>query len=183
MSDIIKVLSKGGAILYPTDTIWGIGCDATNAKAVNNVYKIKERLFDKSFIILVKDLEMMKHYVSEIPEIAVELLASFSEPLTIIYPKAKNLPKNVIADDGSVAIRIPKHDFCLELLAAYRKPITSTSANITGGPIPYSFRSIADQVKESVQYIVPVEMEAISRPKPSSIVKIEENGELRILRN
>lgn len=169
--------------MYPTDTIWGIGCDATNSKAVEKIFRIKERLYEKSLIILVKDLEMMKHYVSEIPDIAIELLASVSEPITIIYPNAKNLPKNVIAHDGSIAIRIPKHDFCQELLEAFQKPITSTSANITGGPMPYSFRAITDEIKVSVQYVVQIEKEAIIRPKASTIVKIEENGELRIIRN
>lgn len=169
--------------MYPTDTIWGIGCDATNSKAVEKIFRIKERLYEKSLIILVKDLEMMKHYVSEIPDIAIELLASVTEPITIIYPNAKNLPKNVVAHDGSIAIRIPKHDFCQELLEAFKKPITSTSANITGGPMPYSFRSITDEIKESVQYVVQIEKEAITRPKASTIVKIEKNGELRIIRN
>ncbi len=169
--------------MYPTDTIWGIGCDATNSKAVDKVFRIKELLYQKSMIILVKDLEMMQHYVSEIPEVAMELLTGVAEPLTIIYPNAKNLPANVMAKDGSIAIRIPKHDFCQELLTAFGKPVTSTSANITGGPNPYSFRSIADQIKESVQYVVPVERESVTRHKPSTIVKIEENGELRILRS
>lgn len=169
--------------MYPTDTIWGIGCDATNSKAVGNIYRIKERFYEKSLIILVKDIEMMKHYVSDIPEIAVELLVSVAEPITIIYPNAKNLPKNVVADDGSIAIRIPKHAFCQELLSAYGKPITSTSANVTGGPMPYSFRSVAEQIKQSVQYVVEIEKESITRPKASTIVKIEQNGELRVLRN
>ncbi len=183
VSDILSVLNKGGAILYPTDTIWGIGCDATNGRAVEKVYKIKERISDKSLILLVKDVEMLKRYVVDVPEIAIELFASVSEPLTVIYPKGKNLPKNVIADDGSLAIRIPRHDFCQELLEAFGKPITSTSANISGGPIPYSYRSVVQHVKEAVDYIVALEQDTISRPKPSTIVKIDPNGEIRILRN
>ena len=183
VNDILSVLKKGGVILYPTDTIWGIGCDATNGRAVENVYRIKERISDKTFILLVKDLDMLKKYVVEVPEIAVELLASVSEPLTIIYPKGKNLPRNVIADDGSVAIRIPRHDFCQELLDAFDKPITSTSANIAGGAIPYSYRSVDRHIKDSVDYIVQLEQDTISRPKPSTIVKIDFSGDLRILRN
>ncbi len=183
IDDIVSVLKKGGTVLYPTDTIWGIGCDATNGRAVKSVYRIKERISDKSFIILVKDLDMLKRYVVEIPEIAVELLSSVSDPLTIIYPKGKNLPKNVIAENGSVAIRIPRHEFCQELLGAFDKPITSTSANIAGGPIPYSYRSVVQHIKESVNYIVQMEQDSISRPKPSTIVKIDPKGDIRILRN
>ncbi len=183
ISDILAVLKKGGVILYPTDTIWGIGCDATNGRAVENVYRIKERISDKSFILLVKDIDMLKKYVVEVPDIAVELLASVSEPITIIYPGGKNLPKNVIADDGSVAIRIPRHDFCQELLDAFNKPITSTSANISGGAMPYSYRSVAPYIKESVDYIVQLEQDTMSRPKPSTIVKIDSGGDMRILRN
>ncbi len=183
ISTILAVLRKGGTILYPTDTIWGIGCDATNGRAVERIYRIKERISDKSLILLVKDIDMLKKYVGEVPDIVIELLASVSEPLTIIYPKGKNLPKSVVADDGSVAIRIPNHDFCQELLAAYDKPITSTSANISGGVIPYSYRSIVQHIKESVDYIVPLEQETMSRPKPSSIVRIDPKGDIRILRN
>ncbi len=183
MGDIVSVLKKGGTILYPTDTIWGIGCDATNGRAVETVYRIKERISDKSFILLVKDMDMLKRYVVEVPDIAVELLSSVSEPLTIIYPKGKNLPKNVVAENGSVAIRIPRHDFCQELLDAFDKPITSTSANIAGGPIPYSYRSVLQHIKESVDYVVHLEQDSISRPKPSTIVKIDTKGDIRILRN
>ncbi len=183
LEEIVSVLKRGGNILYPTDTIWGLGCDATNAKAVDKVYRIKERLTDKSFIILVKNLEMLKTYVKEVPDIALELQASISEPLTIIYPGGNNLAKNVVADDGSVAIRIPDHPFCQQLLEAFNKPIVSTSANITGGSLPFSYRAVSDQIKESVDYIVPLEQNIITRPKPSTLVKIEDDGEIRVLRN
>ncbi len=183
INDILAVLKKGGVILYPTDTIWGIGCDATNGRAVENIYRIKKRISDKSFILLVKDLDMLKKYVVEVPDIAVELLASVSDPLTIIYPRGKNLPKNVISDDGSVAIRIPRHDFCQDLLGAFDKPITSTSANISGGVMPYSYRSVVQHIKDSVDYIVKLEQDTISRPKPSTIVEIDLGGDIRILRN
>lgn len=183
LGEILAVLSTGGVILYPTDTIWGIGCDATNARAVEKVYNIKERISDKSFIILVKDQEMLSNYVARIPDIVIELLASVSEPLTVIYPGGKNLPKNVISADGSIAIRIPDHAFCQQLLGALGKPLISTSANISGGPLPYSFRSIDEQIKQSVDYIVPLEQNMIARPKPSTIVKIDNDAEIRILRN
>jgi L-threonylcarbamoyladenylate synthase len=180
---LLAVLNAGGVILYPTDTIWGVGCDATNSRAVDKVYKVKERIPNKSFIIIVKDLEMLSNYVSFVPEIVIELLASISEPLTIIYPNAKNLPKNVVAGDGSIAIRIPDHDFCQQLLGAFGKPLISTSANLSGGSLPYSFRSIDNQIKKSVDYIVPIEQDIIARPKPSTIIRIDDDSEIHILRN
>ena len=183
LQDILSVLRKGGAILYPTDTIWGVGCDATNSKAVEQVYRIKERISDKSLILLVNDIEMLKKYVVSVPDIAIELINSVSDPLTLIYPEARNLPKNVVAADGSIAIRIPRHEFCQNLITAFNKPITSTSANISGGPLPYSFRSVSVRIKDSVDYIVPVKKDVIARPKPSTIVKIDNNGEMHIIRN
>ncbi len=180
---VVDVLQGGGTILYPTDTIWGLGCDATNSRAVEKVYRIKERLVDKSLIILVSDLDMLQKYVKEVPEIVVELISSVSEPLTIIYPEACNLPKNVMAVDGSIAIRIPNHQFCQEMLRAFGRPVTSTSANVSGAPNPHSFRVVSQEVKNSVDYIVPLEQYVISRPKPSSIVRIDESGEMHILRN
>lgn len=179
----VEVLRGGGTILYPTDTIWGIGCDASNPKAVEKIYLIKERVTEKSMILLACDLEMLTRYVKEVPDIAVELMASVSDPLTIIYPDARNLPKNVIASDGSVAIRIPRHDFCLQLVREFGKPITSTSANISGSPNPFSFSGILDEIKESVDYVVPSKYQSLSRTKPSTIIKISEGGEMQILRN
>jgi L-threonylcarbamoyladenylate synthase len=180
---LLAVLNDGGTILYPTDTIWGVGCDATNTRAVEKVYKVKERISNKSFIILVKDLEMLSNYVSSVPEIVVELLASISEPLTVIYPNGKNLPKNVVAGDGSIAIRIPDHAFCQQLLGSFGRPLISTSANLSGGNLPYSFRSIDNQIKKSVDYIVTVEQNMIARPKPSTIIRIDDDSEIHILRN
>ncbi len=183
VKEAVHVLQNGGTILYPTDTIWGIGCDATQVKAVEKVFRIKERVQEKSLIVLVRDLDMLQHYVEHLPEIAIELLASVSDPMTIIYPGARNLPRNVTADDGSIAIRIPKHDFCQEIIGALGKPITSTSANVSGAPNPFSFSNIVDPIKEAVDHVVPVRYQAITRPKPSTIVKIDKNGEMHIIRN
>lgn len=179
----VGVLKKGGVILYPTDTIWGIGCDATNMKAAERIYRIKERMGETSMIILVSDLEMLKQYVSEVPEIARELISSMKEPLTVIYPGARNLPKNVLAKDNSIAIRIPRHDFCQAMIRSLNKPITSTSANLSGAPNPFTFSGIAEAIKESVDYIVPVRYQFISRLKPSTIVRIDPDGEMHIVRN
>ncbi len=178
-----EVLGKGGVILYPTDTIWGLGCDATNQKAVEKVYRIKERVQDKSLIILVSDIVMLGKYVIEIPETAEELIASVSEPITIIYPAGRNLPKNVLASDGSIAVRIPRHQFCQDLLREFGKPITSTSANLSGTPNPYSFSGVVEPVKEAADFIVSVAHQSLSRPKPSTIVRIDKNGEIQVLRN
>ncbi len=183
IQEVLTVLRNGGTILYPTDTIWGIGCNATNPKAVEKVYRIKERVFKQSLIILVKDLDMLHHYVGSVPEIASELMMSVADPLTIIYPNARNLPRNVMAGDGSIAVRVPKHDFCQDLLGAFGKPVTSTSANLTGAPNPFSFGSIAEPIKNSVDYIVSTRHQSINRPKPSTIVKIDQYGEISVLRN
>ena len=183
LDSILEVLHRGGTILYPTDTIWGIGCDATNAKAVASIYRIKERVAEKSMIILVRDVEMLKQYVPEPPEIAFELINSVSEPLTIIYPGARNLPGNILAADGSVAIRIPKHEFCETLLEVFGKPLSSTSANVSGMPNPFSYRGVSEQVKSNVDFIVPYEQSMASRPKPSIIIKIDKKGEMHIIRN
>lgn len=183
LNDALKVLRGGGSILYPTDTIWGIGCDATNGKAVDKVYRIKERMAEKSMIILVSDLDMLREYVEEIPEIAEELIASVTEPLTIIYPGARNLPRNIISGDGSIAVRIPMHDYCMALLEAFGRPVSSTSANMSGMPNPLSFRQISEEIKAQVDYTVDEKHQQINRMKPSTIVKIDASGDIRVLRN
>lgn len=180
---IVEVLNLGGTILYPTDTIWGIGCDATNSRAVDKVYKLKGRGHKRSLIVLLESVEQLKEYVGEIPELAFDLIASFSDPLTIIYPGARNLARNVMADDQTIAIRIPRDDFCQALLHAFGKPITSSSANRSGEPSPLSFSKIEPAILEGVDYVVKTNQDRINRPKPSTIVRINEVGEIQILRN
>ncbi len=178
-----KVLMAGGTILYPTDTIWGIGCDATNYKAVVKVYGIKGRLTEKSFIILLDQPEKLLNYVEKVPDIAWDLLKSIETPLTVVYPKAKNLAKNVIAPDGSIAIRIVRDDFCRRLISYFGKPIVSTSANISGDPPPLVFSNISKEIISKVDYVVEVNKNRLNELKPSTIIKINEDGEYIVLRD
>ncbi len=182
-SKVVEILREGGTILYPTDTIWGIGCDATNPRAVEKIYKIKERMSQKSLIILVENVEMLSRYVEDVPELALDLITSVSDPLTVIYPKARKLAKNVTGEDGTIAIRIPNEPFCQELIRSFGKPITSTSANVSGAPNPLSYRQISADIKNAVDYVVKVNQHTINRPKPSTIVRINNAGEIQILRN
>jgi L-threonylcarbamoyladenylate synthase len=182
-TQVLDVLRNGGVILYPTDTIWGLGCDATNSKAVEKLYKIKGRETEKSLIILVENFDMLKKYVKEIPEVAYDLVENIKEPLTIIYDNAQKLAKYVAAKDKSVGIRIPNDDFCSALLSKFGKPITSSSANISGSPTPLYYSQIDDGIKKAVDYIVPINQFVLSRPKASTIIRINENKEIKVIRS
>jgi L-threonylcarbamoyladenylate synthase len=173
------VLAKGGTILYPTDTIWGIGCDATNPEAVEKVYKIKKRMETKSLIVLLDDESKLKEYTTMVPEIAYDLVRSVDTPLTIIYPAARNLAPNVIAEDGSIAIRIIRNKFCQKLIKAFGKPIVSTSANISGQPAPLMFKRIPGEILNQVDYIVELDQEVLGEVKPSTIIRIKITGSLK----
>ena len=179
----IAVLKKGGTILYPTDTIWGIGCDATSEKAVAKIYHIKKRAEIKSLIILVDDRDMISDYVKSVPEIAWDLMDSVDKPLTIIYPNAKNLPKNVIGEDKSIAIRVVKNDFCIRLIKKFGKPIVSSSANISGDQAPLVFRCISKEIIQNVDYVVNLNQDILQEVKPSRIIKLEESGAFNIIRS
>lgn len=179
----VEVLQSGGTILYPTDTIWGLGCDATNAKAVSKLYKIKFRKESKTLIILAENVEMIKKYVQKVPEIAIEMIQTYKGSLTIIYKNARNLPKNLIPDDGTIAIRIPSNNFCLELLHKFGKPITSTSANFSGEPSPIAFSKISKEIKEAVDYICTTNQGVFNSSKPSAIIKVQDDGQIHILRS
>lgn len=178
----IEALEQGGTILYPTDTIWGLGCDATNQKAVEKIYHIKKRMESKSLIILVEDEERLRQCTGVIPDIARDLIRSVDTPLTIIYPAARNLAKNVIAEDGSIGIRIVKNDFCETLIRRFGKPIVSTSANISGQQPPLMFKFISEEIKKEVDYIVPLYQDVLCEIKPSTIIKLKETGEFEIIR-
>ena len=176
-----EVLKNGGIILYPTETIWGIGCDATNELAVKRIYELKHREDNKAMLVLLDDVGKLASYV-EVPDVAYELLEVNDKPMTIIYPNAKNLAKNLIAQDRTIGIRITSEAFTKALLYRFRKPIVSTSANISGEPSPKCFAEISDAVKSVVDYVVDFRQEETSNPAPSSIIKLGVGGEIQIIR-
>lgn len=178
----IEVLERDGTILYPTDTIWGIGCDATSEKAVEKIYHLKKRVESKSLIILLSDIKEISEYVETVPEIVKDLLKNVERPLTIIYPNAKNLAKNVIAEDNSIAIRIVKNEFCKHLIKTFGKPIISSSANVSGEPAPMVFKCIQKEIIDNVDYVVKLNQDVLQEVKPSRIIKLQENGEFKIIR-
>jgi L-threonylcarbamoyladenylate synthase len=178
----LKVLKEGGVILYPTDTVWGLGCDATNNEAVKKIFSIKSRSESKSLIVLVNGLVMLERYVREIPEIALELIEVADKPLTIIYPEAKNLAPEIPADDGSAGIRICTEKFCNELIGRYRRPIVSTSANISGEPTPGCFTEISENIIKAVDYAVAYKRDDRQKSFSSPVIKINLNGVIKILR-
>jgi L-threonylcarbamoyladenylate synthase len=178
----LEVLKNGGVILYPTDTIWGLGCDATNADAVQRIYSIKKRSDSKSMLILMENPALLDRYVEEVPSIAWDLIDITSTPLTIIYPGAKNLAKNLIAEDGSIGIRFTKETFCRELICRFRKPLVSTSANISSFPSPAIFKDISNEIISQVDYVVRFRQEETIPAKPSGIIRLGINGEVEIIR-
>ena len=175
-------MREGGVILYPTDTIWGIGCDATNEDAVRRVYEIKQRQDSKAMLVLVDSSVKVDFYVRDVPEVAWDLIDLADKPLTIIYSGARNLAPNLLAEDGSVGIRVTNEDFSKRLCQQFRKAIVSTSANISGQPSPKNFSEISEEVKSAVDYIVGYRQEEISNPKPSSIIKLDKGGVIKIIR-
>lgn len=198
LNDALKVLKEGGVILYPTDTVWGIGCDATNEKAVAKVFGIKKRSEAKSLVLLASDLDMVAKYVKEIPSIAIDLVEVNDAPMTIIYPEAQYLAPNAVAEDGSVGIRIPYVEegpgprvkpeitggasFCRELVRRLRRPLVSTSANVSGEPTPRNFKEISDEIRNAVDYVVPKSLEDGATGRASQIIKLGVGGEVRIIR-
>ncbi|HBJ76506.1 MAG TPA: threonylcarbamoyl-AMP synthase [Porphyromonadaceae bacterium] len=179
---VVKVLRGGGIILYPTDTIWGIGCDATSPEAIKKVYEIKKRPDEKSMLILVDSISRLSFYVEEIPEIAYDLIECAEKPLTIIYDKAKNLPKELLPPDGSIGVRITKERFSNLLCARFGRALISTSANISGGKSPQCFNEIPKEIKDSVDYIVKYRQEDMTSSAPSSIMKVSSGGVFKVIR-
>lgn len=180
--EIFEALKNQGIILYPTDTIWGIGCDATKENSVKKIYEIKQRNDSKSLLMLVDSFDMLARYVKEIPEIAEQLVEYSEKPLTIIYPNAINLPKNLINEDGTIGIRVTKDEFCKAIMRRTRKPLVSTSANISGQASPANFSEISEEIKNAVDYVVKYRQDDVSKAVPSSIIKLGLKGEIQIIR-
>lgn len=178
----LEVLKKGGVILYPTDTIWGLGCDATNQEAVKKIYEIKQRDDSKSMLVLLENPGFLTNYVQQVPDIAFDLIELTDKPLTIIYKGAKNLALNLISHDGSIGIRVASDDFCKQLISRFRKPIVSTSANISGQASPSNFHEISEEIKKAVDYIVEHRQDDYSKSQASSIIKLGPSGEIEIIR-
>ncbi len=178
----ISILERGGVILYPTDTIWGIGCDATNEIAVQRIYQIKKREDSKSMLVLIDTPGRLYQYVTQIPEIAWEILNAAVSPLTIIYPDVKNLAANLVADDHSAGIRIVNEEFCRQLIQRLKKPVVSTSANISGENPPQLFSEVSQEIKQAVDYIVKYRQDDLIPRRPSGIIKLGVHGEVKVIR-
>lgn len=177
-----EVLKKGGVILYPTDTIWGLGCDATNPEAVKRIYEIKKRDDHKSMLVLLEDAGKIASY-ADVPDIALDLIEVANKPTTIIYPNAQKLAPNLIAEDGTIGIRITREEFTHSLLYRFNRPLVSTSANISGEPSPRFYNEISETVKNAVDYIVNYRRNDHTPASPSSIIKLGLRGEIQIIRN
>ena len=178
----LKVLSNGGLILYPTDTVWGIGCDATNAEAVKRIYQLKQRDDSKALIVLLDSAEHLDHYVVDVPEIARELIDVAVKPLTIIYEGAYNLAPNVLGNEDSVGIRIPNDEFCHRLCERFGKPIVSTSANVSGKATAKTFADIDTSIVQGVDYAVEYRREDTTARQPSNIILLSRDGTFKIIR-
>ncbi|WP_026839018.1 L-threonylcarbamoyladenylate synthase [Gillisia sp. JM1] len=181
IENTLEVLKKGGIILYPTDTVWGIGCDATNPEAVAKVYKLKKREEKKAMICLVNSVKMLEQYVNKIPNIAYDLIDYAVKPTTIIYDDPIKVANNLIAEDETLAIRVVADKFCEPLIYKLRKALVSTSANISGEPTPKSFSQISPEILKGVDYIVNLQHSKIS-DQPSSIIKIGKDGSVKVIR-
>ncbi len=178
----LEVLNKGGVILYPTDTVWGIGCDATNAEAVKRIYEIKQRTDSKAMLVLIDSPVKLNYYVKEVPPMAWDLIELTTKPLTIIYDGARNMAENLPAEDGSVGIRVTDEEFSRQLCFRFRKAIVSTSANISGQPAPKNFGEISEEIKQAVDYIVGFRQKDKGTSKPSGIIKLGTDGQVKVIR-
>jgi len=178
----LEVLQTGGVILYPTDTVWGLGCDAGNEEAVKRIYDIKKRIDSKTMLVLMENAALLERYVSEVPEIAYDLIELTEKPLTIVYDGAKNLARNLVADDGSIGIRITTEVFTSDLIRRFKRPIVSTSANLSGKPSPACFDEIDKLIIDAVDYVVKYRQDDTRKAIPSSIMKLGSSGEIKIIR-
>lgn len=181
INNALKILKQGGLIVYPTDTIWGIGCDATNPEAVQRIYELKQRAETKSMICLVSDFKMLNQHIEEVPEVAYNILKYANKPTTVIYDRPRRVAENVIASDNTLAIRVVRDKFCNQLIKKFRKPIVSTSANISGEPSALTFKEISEDILKGVDYVVNLQRDKKST-KASSIIKLSGEGMVKIIR-
>ena len=182
LKSALEVLQKGGVILYPTDTVWGIGCDACNEEAVQKVYAIKSRNDSKSMLVLMENAALLDRYVDEVPDIAFDLIELTDRPLTIVYDGAKNLAKNLVAEDGSIGIRITSEAFSSELIRRFKRPIVSTSANRSGNSSPSCFDEIDREIIDAVDYVVKYRQDDPHKAVPSGIIRLGRGGEIKVIR-
>lgn len=179
----IEVMKKGGIILYPTDTIWGIGCDATNEEAVAKIFALKQRADSKSMLVLVDSIPTLERIVPQVPEVAYDMIELATRPITIIYDGVQGVAPQLLAEDGSLGIRVSQENFSHDLCRAFRRPIVSTSANISGELTPAVFSAISTEIKEGVDYIVSYRQTDEQRTQPSHIIKLKASGEFTIIRH
>lgn len=178
----LKIVQEGGIILYPTDTIWGIGCDATNSEAIQKIYKLKQRDEKKSMIILLDTENKLESYISDVNPLAYELIEYAERPLTLVMPGAKNISPSLVNADGSIGVRVVKHPFCQQLIQRLRKPLVSTSANVSGRPSPQYFSQIDIEIVNGVDYVVDVDQQDTEIKTPSTIMRLAPNGSFEFLR-
>ena len=176
-----EVIQKGGIILYPTDTVWGIGCDATNPEAVAKIYKLKQRAETQSMIVLMNGEKMIYNVFKEIPEVAWQIIDLSEDPITLVLDKPRNVAANLIAPDQTLGIRVVKEPFCFKLIEKMKKPLVSTSANISGQPTPKSFKEISPEIIKGVDYVVNLHREKIAG-KPSTIIKLTNDSQVKVIR-
>lgn len=181
VQNCLDTIKKGGVILYPTDTVWGLGCDATNADAIDRIYQIKKREESKALICLVSNFKMLEQYVEDVPEMAYDILKYAKKPTTVIYDKPIRIAENLVAEDDTLGIRVVRNKFCNELIRKMRRPLVSTSANISGQPTPESFDQISPQILKEVDYVVNLQRSKKSS-KPSSIIKLSNDGQVKVIR-
>lgn len=182
VDEAVRVLREGGIILYPTDTVWGLGCDATNAEAVDRIYRLKRSENKKSMLVLCASADMVVRYVNRAPGIAFEVMEMATSPLTLILPGATGVAANLIPDEGTLGIRVPDHEFCRRMLRALQRPVVSTSANISGEATPAGLQEVSREIIDDVDFVVNPRFEGKPTRKASSIIAFGEGGEVRIIR-
>lgn len=182
VDEAVRVLREGGIILYPTDTVWGLGCDATNAQAVDRIYRLKRSENKKSMLVLCASANMVVRYVNRAPGIAFEVMEMATSPLTLILPGATGVAANLIPDEGTLGIRVPDHEFCRRMLRALQRPVVSTSANISGEATPAGLQEVSREIIDGVDFVVNPRFEGKPTRKASSIIAFGEGGEVRIIR-